>query len=39
MGDGYTETQEEEPPPGPQDLTATQRFDISQGPAPLAVFF
>ena len=39
MGNRSTEAQEKDSPPGSQGLTATKRFDISQGPTSLAVFF
>jgi len=39
MGNGSSKAQEKEPPPGSQGLTATKRFNISQGPTSLAVFF
>ena len=39
MGNGSSEAQEKDSPPASQGLTATKRFDISQGPTSLAVFF
>ena len=39
MGNGSSKAQKKDSSPGSQDLTATKRFDISQGPTSLAVFF
>ena len=39
MGNGSSKAQKKDSPPDSQGLTATKRFEISQGPTSLADFF